>query len=360
MDINVLNLNTSKSNVATFTITGITNRIGNAIRRTIEADLQVVVLQNIQIGKNTTKFANEFIEHRIKSMPVHIKNNGKFPLHQYMVQVQLLNLSDNIMNVTTKDFKIKNIESNTFIEDEDQEKIFPITNIAGIDIGYPFLTYLKPGISSKYEGECLEFTATFGTDFSKGPYKTTSNVVMINTPDNDQVKEAWKEKEATLKKDENFELIKNDWHTLDAQRYFVPNSFDFKIESIGVYKPLDLVKISIDILIEKFNVLKTKMANQEIMVELTECTMENAFDILLENQTETIGEFLAIVWFNLLFEIEKSCTFVSCVRTHVHNPNLILRVAFDPSSFSEQKISTDFQKVCNKSIEILEQIKNKI
>ena len=59
-----------------------------------------------------------------------------------------------------------------------------------------------------------------------------------HTIDIDESDKQWEKKEKELKKNEmdasQLAVEKKNWNLLNSQRYSVPNSFDFKIESIGV------------------------------------------------------------------------------------------------------------------------------
>ena len=48
-----------------------------------------------------------------------------------------------------------------------------------------------------------------------------------------------------------------DWELLDAQRYYIPNSFDFTIKTVGVYTCKELLKIACERLMEKAKTIKS-------------------------------------------------------------------------------------------------------
>ena len=44
---------------------------------------------------------------------------------------------------------------------------------------------------------------------------------------------------------------RQDWYTLQAKRFYIDNSFDFQVESVGVYSNLEIMQKACNILINK-------------------------------------------------------------------------------------------------------------
>ena len=97
------------------------------------------------------------------------------------------------------------------------------------------------------------------------------NVVSVcsygNTLDDKKIEEVlrnklikWKD-EGKTNEELNFET--QNWKTLEAKRIFVDNSFDFMIQSIGVYENKDLVKKSCAILEDKLIHFLDALQNDE-------------------------------------------------------------------------------------------------
>ena len=43
-------------------------------------------------------------------------------------------------------------------------------------------------------------------------------------------------------------LYSKNWYLLEAKRYFVENSFDFKIETIGIWTNQELIQLACDMM----------------------------------------------------------------------------------------------------------------
>ena len=89
--------------------------IANALRRIIVSDIPTFVFRTYpynenkaEIRHNTTRLHNEIIKQRLSCIPIHIQDMG-FPYKDYVIELDVKNETDNIVYVTTRDFKIKNI-----------------------------------------------------------------------------------------------------------------------------------------------------------------------------------------------------------------------------------------------------------
>ena len=101
--------------ILSFTLSGVNVSLANALRRTILSDIETVIFKtapqeenNAIIYANTTRFNNEILKQRLGCIPIHIKDL-EIPLKNYLMEVEVENLTDTIMYVTTEHFKIKNI-----------------------------------------------------------------------------------------------------------------------------------------------------------------------------------------------------------------------------------------------------------
>ena len=91
--------------------------IVNAVRRTLITDIPSVVFHTFpysenkcEIAKNTTRFNNEIIKHRLSCVPIHI-TDLTIPLENYLLVLKKKNESGIVEYVTTEDFQIKDIKT---------------------------------------------------------------------------------------------------------------------------------------------------------------------------------------------------------------------------------------------------------
>ena len=54
------------------------------------------------------------------------------------------------------------------------------------------------------------------------------------------------------------EYQRKDWYTLQAKRYYIKDSFDFKVETIGVFTNVEIMNKACDNIIRRLNKIKKK------------------------------------------------------------------------------------------------------
>ena len=99
-----------------FTLSGVNVSLANAIRRTILSDIPLVVFRTTpyqqnkaNIISNTSRLNNEILKQRLSCIPIYIKDIEGFPMKNYQLEVNVENITDTTMYVTTKDFVIKDL-----------------------------------------------------------------------------------------------------------------------------------------------------------------------------------------------------------------------------------------------------------
>ena len=117
-----------------------------------------------------------------------------FIYEKYIVELHVINKTNNIIYVTTENFKIKNIESNIYLEKEEVKQIFPPNKITG---DYIDIIRLRPKLTDNSEPEEIKLEAKLTISNAKDD--STFNVVCTcaygNTLDPIKIKDAWDEKE---------------------------------------------------------------------------------------------------------------------------------------------------------------------
>ena len=149
-----------------FTISNIDVSYVNAIRRTILSDIPIVCFKTTpyeankaNITINTTRLNNEILKQRLSCIPVCITNLEDTPIKNYLLELDVENKTDTTAIVTTKDFKIKDIGTNTYLEDGVVKKIFPpFIPPTGNGEYYIDFVRLRPRISDEIPGEKINLT----------------------------------------------------------------------------------------------------------------------------------------------------------------------------------------------------------
>jgi hypothetical protein len=320
-----------------FTLSGINVSLANAVRRTIISNIKTVVFRTTPYEENkcsiiinTSRLNNEILKQRLSCIPIHITDPG-FPIKDYVVEVNVANNTDTIMYVTTGDFKIKNIHTNEYLPEKETREIFPRDEISGDFIDF---VRLRQRISDEIRGEQLHFISELSIGTLKEDsmfnvastcsYGFTLDIVAVDDELNKKAQK-WKDDGKTK---EEVDFLKKDWKLLEALRITKKDSFDFVIETVGVFSNQDLIKLGCIYLKDSLEKLKTVIETNEIKITPSVSTIKNCFDILLEDDDYTIGKCLEFAMYSKFFESVKSLTYCGYIKMHPHDSDSILRVSY--------------------------------
>ena len=317
--------------------------IVNALRRVILSEINTVVIRgfpheenDIDCIKNTCRFNNEVLKHRLINIPIHIADEN-IDISKYILIIKKKNDTDSIVNITTQDFIIKH-QNGSYLSNEAVQQIFPPNNITK---EYILFTRLRPAIGT-HPGEEIHIEATFtrSNAMEDSAYNCVSTCSYIFTPDKVKQKQAWDVKRKSLDsnvEDDEILRIENDFYAIDAKRIYKSNSFQFTIESIGVYENDVILKKACYVLQQKCNDYKEKVETKEIEIKDGDC-VNRAFDIILENDNYTFGKILEYALYELYFKNEKSLSFISYKKTHPHDDYSFIRVMFKDDNMDANNI----------------------
>lgn len=329
--------NKEENNVLTFTLSNINVSLANALRRTVMSNIPTVVFKTAPyeenkatITVNTSRLNNEILKQRLSCIPIHI-TDLKMPLENYRLEVDVENITDTIMYVTTKDFKIKNITTNEYLSENDQDAIFPPNDSTGYYIDF---ARLRPRISDEIPGEKLQFTCEFsiGTGKEDGMFNAVSVCAYGYTPDQDMIEDVLGKKKQEWKNEgwneEKINFESKNWRLLDAERIVKLNSFDFTVQTVGVFSNKELIIKACSILMDKLQELDTSIDTDELDIHVAENTMKNCYDIILVNEDYTIGKVLEYLLHAKFFDGIKTMTYCGFKKMHPHDDNSIVRIAY--------------------------------
>ena len=337
MDPSVLDL-FEQNNTLKFTISNINASFANAIRRVILVDIPTVVFRTYPHNKNnatfeinTTRLNNEILKQRLSCIPIHIKDL-EMPLKDYIMEVDIQNDSETLIYVTTADFKIKNLNTDKYLSSEILGDIFPPDNITKQFIDF---CRLRPKISENLPGEHLKMSCLFsiGSASEHGTFNVVSTCSFHNTPDPIKRDEAREEllielKEKYAENDTELNYHLEDWQNLDAKRIIIPDSFNFVIETIGVFENIAIVTMAINIIIKRLRNIINIYSHTNNLIMNSDSTISNAFDIILENEDYTIGKILEYTLYETFYNGNKTLTYCGFRKPHPHIAESIIRIAF--------------------------------
>jgi DNA-directed RNA polymerase alpha subunit len=330
--------NSEKKDTMLFTLSGVNVSLANSIRRTILSDIPIVVFKTIpyeqnkaNIFVNTSRLNNEIIKQRLSCIPIHIRDIENFPIRNYIMEVNVENMTDSIMYVTTEDFKIKDLNTGKYLKEDSRREIFPPNEDTGYYIDF---VRLRPRISDEIPGEKLSLNCEFsiGTAKEDGMFNAVSTCSYGFTVDEERQDielakkiQEWRN-EGKNQTDIDFES--KNWKLLEGLRITKKDSFDFVIQTIGIYDNADLVLLACKILKDKLTAIFNQINTDDIKIEPSQNTLENGFDITLENEDYTIGKVLEYLLYNKFFETAKILSYCGFKKMHPHDSDSIIRIAY--------------------------------
>jgi DNA-directed RNA polymerase alpha subunit len=354
-----LTFNISESNVS----------IVNALRRTIMSDIPSVVFHtfpyaenNCTIEKNTTRFNNEIIKHRLSCVPIHLTDLS-IPLENYLLVLNKRNEGGNVMYVTTEDFEIKDIKTGKFLSKGDRDEIFPKNEITNHFIEF---LRLRPKLASNLEGEEISLTCKFSISTAKenSAYNQTSTCLYQNTMDAVKANDVWREKEKELKaggmKSDDIAFEKKNWFLLDAKRIYIPDNYKFVLKTVGIYENKALVKMACEVLMNTFSALKQAVETDKaslVAIKTKVSTIDNCYDVILQSHDYTVGKVIEYFLYVKHYLGDKMLSYNGFNKEHPHDSHSILRMGFkNPTDIGVVKQLVG--DALNDSIEVFAEIKD--
>jgi DNA-directed RNA polymerase subunit L len=332
-----LELIDAEGDLLKFTLSGVNVSLANAVRRTILSDIPSIVFRTTPYEQNkcnilfnTSRLNNEIIKQRLSCIPIHIKDLEDFPLKNYIMEVNIENTTDTIMFITTENFVIKDLVTGKLLPESKIREIFPADDHTGYFIDF---VRLRPRISDELPGERLHLTCEFDIGSAKedGMFNAVSTCAYGFTIDTAlqeaelaRKRQTWKDEG---KKEEEIKFESENWKLLDGKRITKKDSFDYTIQSVGVYSNNELTDMACKILINKLDELENIIEKDELEIKTAENTMANSFDIILENEDYTIGKVLEYFLYTKFYET-NILTFCGFKKMHPHDSYSIIRVAY--------------------------------
>ena len=359
-----------ESGIYKFTLSDTNLSVANAIRRVILSDIPVFAMKEfnnnnkmIKIHQNSSQFNNQIIIQRLGCIPVHIDDIEK-NVDNLLIELNVENTSNELLYVTTNDFTIKQILDDDKVAGElskkNVEKIFPNDPITK---DYILLARLKPKITEDIPGEELSLTAKLSKCSAKesGMFNVVSMCAYGFTPDPVKQQDAEDKFEEDLKSkgvtEENIEYELKNWKNHNAKRHYVENSFDFKIESLGIYENEKLLKVACNIMIDKIQKILDSIDNNTIEIREEAIALENSYDIILKNENYTLGKVIEYILHYKYYLDQSKLNFIGFLKPHPHEKNSLIRLAMKKESdYNKETLYSLLKDSCNIGIKIFKTI----
>lgn len=353
-----------EGDILRFRLNNINVSLANGIRRTILSDIDTVVFRTetyednqCTIYENTGRLHNEIIKHRLSCIPIHSTHLETLPNH-YIMELDMTNDSDTMIIVTSGDFRIKNKESGNYLTEAETRKIFPADPLT-----HSFIDFirLRPKLGDSIPGEKIKMTCEFSVANAKvnSMFNVVSKCAYGNSLDETRANEMWMEIEQKLFSEgmtkEEIDFQKQNFYLLDAQRQFIPDSFDFVVQTVGVFENKEIIKKACIVLQNKFVDMIVNIESDTIPIVLSETTIEHSYDIILENEDYTIGKILEYILYEKYYNGEKIASYCGFKKMHPHDLKSIIRFAYNEKT-DKHMCRTHLKRACNEAQEIFTKI----
>jgi DNA-directed RNA polymerase subunit L len=356
--------------VLTFTLTNTDVSYANAVRRTILSDIPIIVFKTMpyeentcNIMVNTSRLNNEIIKQRLGCIPICIRDID-IPTKNYLLELDVENRTDTVMIVTTNDFKIRDTVTDKLLDESAVKKIFPpFIPPNGSGEYYIDFLRLRPKLSEEIPGEKIKLTCELSVSTARedSMYNVTGTCSYGCTPDEVKMeeqlqirKQKWKD---DGKKESEIDFEAKNWKLLEGLRYVKSKSFDFVIQSVGIYDNVDIILKAAEILKGKFLGLKHNLTQDQVDIHASDNTLENCYDVILENEDYTIGNILNYELYTVFYVDLKVLDYIGFKKMHPHDSDSILRVSLVDKTKGIANIKTMLISTIDSAIKKIDSIK---
>tara|TARA_A200000113_G_scaffold225923_1_gene248749 strand:+ start:143 stop:1255 length:1113 start_codon:yes stop_codon:yes gene_type:complete len=365
MNPSVSNLGETPSGDLNFTLIGVDVSIANALRRIILSEIPTVVFRTFpheknraNIEVNTSRLNNEILKQRLSCIPIHLGTQDE-PIEDYIMKLSVTNDGESVIYVTTEEFSVESISTGKPLSKDAIRRIFPPNPISNSYIDF---ARLRPKVTKDGAGETLQMSCTFdvGTAKQDGAFNVVSTCSYAFTHDPVAAASAWSETAKKLTNEglskEEIASSKANWNHIEAKRHFIKNSYDFIITSVGVYENQQIARMGCEIMKKKLTSLQEQAANEGLLIEESESTMANCFDITLVGEDYTIGKVIEYMLYRNYFEGVKTLSYCGFRKSHPHIDSCTVRVAFKDTEATKATAQTYVEESCKEAITIFESI----
>lgn len=343
-----------------FTLSGVNVCFANALRRIILSDIETVVFRTFPYEKNkcsisinTSRFTNEILKHRLSAIPINI-TDPDFPLDDYIMELDVKNETENVISVTTENFKIKQ-KNGKYLPDSEVKKIFsPFISPFNGQKYFTQLLVLRPQISEDIEGEHIQLVC----EFSRGSTKEDGSFNIVGTCSYGRTVDETKQEEILIpervkwqSEGKDLDREEKNWRLLNGLRFYKDDSFDFIIKTVGVYSNIEILQKACEVLIDKIDKIIKQIDEDTFKIKEAENTMENCYDIYLENEDYTVGNIFQYILFNTIFE-RKIVSFVGFSKKHPHDSYSIIRLSYIEET-TKEIIKSHIKTCCDESNHVI-------
>jgi len=165
----------------------------------------------------------------------------------------------------------------------------------------------------------------------------------------------WKDKGLTS---EEIKFETKNWRLLDGQRIVKRDSYDFTVQTIGVFTNQEIIRKACDVLIEKLEATNAAIDTDDLNISPSDNTMKNCYDVILENEDYTIGKAIEYFLYSKFYEGTKSLSYCGFKKMHPHDSDSIIRIAYK-EELDKMAVKQNLKECIVDAIAVYKNIQNK-
>ena len=352
-------------------ITDVDRSVVNSLRRTIITYIPILVFRGfphsenrIHFHKNTSKFNNEYLKHRIQCIPIFVDDETRFEsmVENYAVKIKVVNDSNQQRYVTTKDFVLVNVQTGKSVSEEDTRKIFPADPLSNDFIP---ICVLMPRISETDEPEEIDATINFtiGTAKEDSCWNVVSKCSMFDRQDDARIQK-YKESDEYKRKTD---VEKRDFDILDSQRMTIKNHFVFKIDTVGIYSNQQIIQKAIQYINDKMTDFLYYLTNkaslnpvkigsyEDFSISKDSSSVRDKYSLRIEFDDYTIG---GLIENHLYLMFKSEFSYVAFKKDHPHEIYCDILFSYKNDNIPMETIVSQLSQTANEIIHIYKTIES--
>lgn len=288
----------------------------NGLRRVILSEIPTVVIRDVQILSNTTQMPHEMLKHRIELLPVNVEPSDTAVIKDATIELKLYADPENNRDITTDDFVIQSGREHILMRDRDLD-----TPLLFLRVKKNEIVHVKGKLSVENGSQVCTASTKFHIDEERAKVDKKKFVETGGDP----------------RVFDNFQIQKS--YSIDELGR--PNWIDMYIESVGVLKSKQILKLAVQILKNKID--SWMEAGKEHIGRESE---KDVYNITLEQGGHTVGALLQEVIYH-----SKTTEFVSYDIPHPLKPTMVLRFL---SKGKPEDVLKNAQSIIHEYCEIVE------
>jgi DNA-directed RNA polymerase subunit L len=146
------------------------------------------------------------------------------------------------------------------------------------------------------------------------------------------------------------------WNLLEGLRYVKKQSFDFIVQTVGIFENKDIIIKACEILMHKLDTQKQLLDKDEMSIEPADSTLENCYDITLENEDYTVGTILNYEIYETFYKEHETLSYIGFKKMHPHDTHSLIRIAFNEATSGKSAVKDVLTTVITNAITQIDSI----